>query len=153
VPRMVAEIFACRTLEAGGSHDEARRVAAEAVTVAACESAFKKKAIVFDGKYLNSPHPRTGYRYSAAGVFQFIRATADKWIEGGYEQVLRPRRNIDAAARLYLHNRASGLRGWEDWACVAVNDGFAKRSVIPGWPGGPAELPGWSWKLADAAVA
>jgi hypothetical protein len=103
--------------------------------------------VVFDGRYLDTPHPRTGYRYSAAGVFQFIRATADKWIEpDGYARVFAPRRNIDAAARLYIHNRIAGLRGWEDWACAAVNDGFKQGgAVLPGWPGGPAALPDWVW--------
>jgi hypothetical protein len=80
-------------------------------------------------------------------VFQFIRKTADTWIEpDGYARVFAPRRNIDAAARLYIHNRILGLRGWEDWACAAVNDGFKQGgSVLPGWPGGPAALPDWVW--------
>ena len=144
VPRVVADIFRCRLAEAGVADAAARRIAAEAVVVSHCESKWDPDVVVFDGRYLDTPHPRTGNRYSAAGVFQFIRATADKWIDGGYAQVRNPRRNIDAAARLFIENRSRGLGGWGDWACAAVNDGFKSGSVLPGWPGGPAELPDWT---------
>ena len=144
VPRVVADIFRCRLAEAGVADADARRIAAEAVVVSHCESRWDPDVVVFDGRYLDTPHPRTGNRYSAAGVFQFIRATADKWIDGGYAQVRNPRRNIDAAARLFIENRSRGLGGWGDWACAAVNDGFKSGSVLPGWPGGPAELPEWA---------
>lgn len=151
VPTMVAEIFRCRLDEAGVPWDQAREIAAEAIAVAHCESLFDTQAIVFDGRYRDQAHPRTGMRYSAAGVFQFIRKTADKWIEaGGYANVHAPRRNIDAAARLYIHNRNLGARGWEDWACAAVNDGFKQGgSVLPGWPGGPTALPDWVYNYLD----
>jgi hypothetical protein len=145
VPRLVADIFRCHLRDAGYSRGETRRVAAEAVVIAQCESLFDPNAIVFNGRYLHERHPRTGYFYSAAGVFQFIRDTANKWIVGGYDNVLDPTANIDAAARLYLANRSLGLGGWEDWACAAANDGFKATSVLPGWPGGPAELPDWAW--------
>lgn len=144
VPRVVADIFRCRLAEAGVADGTARRIAAEAVVVSHCESKWDPNAVVFDGRYLDAPHPRTGNRYSAAGIFQFIRATADTWIDGGYAQVKNPRRNIDAAARLFIENRARGLGGWGDWACAAANDGFKVGSVLPGWPGGPAELPEWA---------
>jgi hypothetical protein len=149
VAEIVVEVFRCRVLEAGGSPEEARRVAAEAVTVAACESRLDATAVVFDGRYADVPHPN-GNRYTAAGVFQFIQRVADRWVDGGYAAVLDARANVDAAARLYLHTRAAGFRGWEDWACAAVSDGFADASVLPGWPGGPAELPDWAWELVDA---
>jgi hypothetical protein len=145
VPHLVAEIFRCRLRGAGYGEEEARRVAAEAVVIARCESSWNPGAVVFNGQYLSQPHPDTGKLYSAAGVFQFIRSTADRWIEGGYGSALDPSRNIDAAARLYLHNRARGLGGWEDWACAAANDGFKATSELPGWPGGPAALPSWAW--------
>lgn len=146
VPRVVADIFRCRLAEAGVADAAARQIAAEAVVVSRCESKWDPNVVVFDGRYLDAPHPRTGSRYSAAGVFQFIRATADKWIDGGYAQVKNPRRNIDAAARLFIDNRSRGLGGWGDWACAAVNDGFKVGSVLPGWPGGPSELPEWATK-------
>lgn len=151
VPTMIAEIFRCRLDEAGVPWDQAREIAAEAIAVAHCESLFDPKAVVFGGRYRDQAHPRTGMRYSAAGVFQFIRKTADTWIEGGgYANVHAPRRNIDAAARLYIHNRNIGARGWEDWACAAVNDGFKQGgSVLPGWPGGPAALPDWVYNYID----
>lgn len=143
VPHLVAAIFRCRLRRAGWAERDVERVAAEAVVVARCESVWDPDAVVFDGRYKDTPHPN-GNRYSAAGVFQFIRKTADRWIEGGYANVTDPRLNIDAAARLYLHNHRRGYPGWSDWACVAVNDGFKEASVLPGWPGGPKRLPKWS---------
>ena len=140
----MAEIFRCHLREAGVAEDRVPRLVAEAVTVSHCESLWDPEAVVFDGRFVETPHPRTGYRYTAAGVFQFIRRTAEKWIDGGYANVTDARLNIDAAARLFLHNRARGYGGWGDWACAAANDGFRARSVLPGWPGGPAELPEWA---------
>lgn len=145
VPTMVAEIFRCRLLEAGFDQARVDNWTADALVVSQCESLWDTSAVVFDGRYRDTPHPN-GNRYSAAGVFQFIRATADKWIEGGYANVHDARLNIDAAARLFIHNRTLGLRGWEDWACAAAHDGFKAGSVLPGWPGGPAELPAWAWE-------
>lgn len=146
VPRLVVAIFGCRLDEAGWSEDGVRYSTAEALVVAECESHFDTNAVVFGGRYRDTPHPN-GNRYSAAGVFQFIRSTGDRWIEGGYANVHDPVANIDAAARLYVSNIQSGVPGWSDWACAAVSDGFAKQSVLPGWPGGPAELPSWAFDL------
>lgn len=142
VPIQITEIFKCHLREVGVSERRARQMAAEAVMVAHCESRFDPNAVVFGGRYRDVPHPN-GNRYSAAGVFQFIRRTADSWINGGYSNVHDIRLNIDAAARLFIHNRSRGYRGWEDWACAAANDGFKVGSVLPGWPGGPAHLPAW----------
>lgn len=146
VPKVVAAIFRCHLRKAGFSEAEVGQFVAEAVVVSKCESYWDPNIVVFDGKYLHQPHPRTGYRYSAAGVFQFIRATADKWIDGGYANVKKPRLNIDAAARLFIHNRTRGFKGWEDWACAVANDGFKHGSVLPNYPGGPSAMPDWSWK-------
>lgn len=150
IPVLVGDIFQCRLREAGYAPADADRIAAEAVVVAHCESLFDPAIVVFDGAYLDRPHPATGFRYSAAGVFQFIRRTAELWIPGGYANVTNARLNIDAAARLYLHNRARGYGGWDDWACAAANDGFKVGSVLPGWPGGPAELPPWAMEHVRA---
>ena len=126
------------------SDRRARQMAAEAVVVAHCESRFDPNAVVFDGRYRDARHPN-GNHYSAAGVFQFIRKTANRWINGGYSNVHDIRLNIDAAARLFIHNRSRGYRGWDDWACAAANDGFKVGSVLPGWPGGPQHLPAWAY--------
>jgi hypothetical protein len=147
IPKLVAEVFRCRLREAGFPEPEIARIAAEAVTVAQCESLWNPNAIVFDGRYLHARHPATGMFYSAAGVFQFIRRVADLWVEGGYANVLNPTANIDAAARLYIHNRVRGYGGWDDWACAAANDGFRATSVLPGWPGGPPALPDWAFTV------
>ena len=146
VPTVVAAIFRCRLREAGYNDQEVSQWTAESVLVSQCESKWDPNIVVFDGRYVDTPHPRTGYRYSAAGVFQFIRKTADKWIEGGYVNVKKPRYNIDAAARLFIHNRQRGMKGWEDWACAAANDGFKVGSVLPNYPGGPSKLPDWVWQ-------
>lgn len=143
VPRMVAHVFRCR-LTPHLPREKVDRVVREAVVVAECESRFDPAAVVFDGRYTDSPHPATGMRYTAAGVFQFIRATADDYIEGGYANVHDPVANIDAAARLYLDTRAHGGWGWEPWECAAVNGSFKRTSVLPGWPGGPADFPDWA---------
>jgi hypothetical protein len=145
VPSMVAEIFRCRLGEAGYAPEQVRAVAAEAVVVAECESRFDPAAVVFDGRYRDAAHPVTGDRYTGAGVFQLVRKTADQWLDGGYGRVTDPVANIDAAARIYVSNARRGYPGWSDWACAAANDGFRATSVLPGWPGGPRELPGWAF--------
>jgi hypothetical protein len=146
IPKLVTDIFQCRFLEAGYEPGWATYHAAEAVVVARCESLFDADAIVFNGAFLHQRHPYTGMYYSAAGVFQFIRKTADDWIVGGYDNVVDPSANIDAAARLVIRNKALGLAGWDDWACAMVNDGFKQGgSELPGYPGGPAELPAWAF--------
>lgn len=142
IPTMIAAIFTCRLTEAGVDEAHVEKWTAEALVIAECESTLDADIVVFDGRYRDTPHPN-GNRYSAAGLFQFIRATADRWIEGGYANVTDPRLNTDAAARLFIHNRNAGLLGWDDWACAAAHDGFKVGSVLPGWPGGPAELPAW----------
>lgn len=144
IPQLVADIFRCRLREAGIAEPEVAKLTAEAVTVAQCESLFDPNAVVFDGRYVAARHPGTGSFYTAAGVFQFIRRVADQWIEGGYANVYDPAANIDAAARLFLNNRALGYGGWGEWACAGANDGFKATSVLPGWPGGPPQLPEWA---------
>ena len=146
VPTMVAAIFRCRLTEAGMAPNDVTTVTAEAVTVAQCESEFDPNAVIFDGRYRDAAHPVTGSRYSATGIFQFIRDRADRWIEGGYANATDPAANIDAAARMYLHNVRRGYAGWSDWACAAANDGFRPVSVLPGWPGGPPSLPEWAYQ-------
>lgn len=141
VPQMISAVFRCRLAEVGITGAEADTVVAEAVVVSKCESGWNAEAVVFGGKYLNTPHPKTGSKYSAAGVFQFIRGTADRWVPGGYAKVKDPVANIDGAARYYISGRAGG-RPWTPWACASVNDGFAKKSVLPQFGGPP--LPEWA---------
>ena len=143
VQEIVADVFRCR-ITPHLPADRVDRVVREALTVAECESRFDPDVVVFDGEFVDRPHPRTGMRYTAAGVFQFIRATADDYVVGGYANVHDPVANVDAAARLYLDTRAHGGWGWEPWECAAVNGAFKRSSVLPGWPGGPAELPAWT---------
>ena len=146
VPTIVAAIFRCRLTEAGFAPEQVRQITAEALVVAECESHFDPNAVVFDGAYLNTPHPGTGSYYTAAGLFQFLRDRADRFVEGGYANVTHPVANADAAARVYVRNAQRGFPGWSDWACAAANDGFRAVSVLPGWPGGPAKLPQWAFE-------
>lgn len=145
VPDLVASIFRCRLTPHLGA-ERARHVAAEAVVVAECESAFDPAAVVFDGQYLQRRHPQTGMYYSATGVFQFIRTIADQFIEGGYAAATDPVANTEGAVRLYLDSLTKGGRGWESWECAAVNGSFRPTSVLPGWPGGPPTLPAWAFQ-------
>lgn len=148
VPQMIGAIWRCRLDQAGITGSTQRQIVAEAVVVAKCESGWNSSAVVFNGRYLNTPHPRTGMRYSAAGVFQFIRGSANTWVPGGYANVKDPVANIDGAARYFISNYKRGGRrvGWAPWACAAVNDGFAKKSVLPGFPGGPSSLPSYAYQ-------
>lgn len=148
VPEMIGAIWRCRLDEAGITGAERDRIVAEALTVARCESNWNTNVVVFGGRYTHAPHPQTGLRYTAAGVFQFIDSSANAWIDGGYGNVHDPAANIDGAARYFIAERRAGRpgNGWGPWACAMVNDGFATRSVLPGYPGGPARLPDWAWQ-------
>jgi hypothetical protein len=147
-PQIIAAVWRCRLAEAGLPADVIERTVAEALVTAKCESGWDTNVVVFGGRYVNSPHPRTGSRYSAAGLFQFIRSSANSWIDGGYANVHDPVANADAAARYWLegYQRGGRTRAWQPWACVAVNDGFAKSSVLPGFPGGPSSLPDYAYQ-------
>lgn len=148
VPNQIGAIWWCRLEQAGIRGEERDRIVAEAVVVARCESGWNPQAVVFGGRYRDVPHPDTGLRYTAAGVFQFIDTSANHWIVGGYANVKDPIANIDGAARYFLDRYRAGGRqtGWSPWACAAVNDGFATHSVLPGFPGGPARLPDYAWQ-------
>lgn len=145
VPDVVATIFRCRLTPRLGA-ERAKHVAAEAVVVAECESAFDPAAVVFDGQFLRRRHPQTGMYYSATGLFQFIRTIADQFIDGGYAAATDPVANTEGAVRLYLDSLSKGGRGWESWECAAVNGSFRPNSVLPGWPGGPPALPAWAFR-------
>lgn len=145
VPEMIGAIWRCKLTAAGivGAHQD--RVVAEAVTVAEAESGFNTYAVAFGGRWLHTPHP-DGNIYSAAGVFQFIRSTADRYIDGGYGNVHDPVANISAAADLWIDGYQAGRDPWSPWEAAAVNGNFATESVLPGYPGGPDQLPTWAWQ-------
>jgi hypothetical protein len=145
LPDIVSQVWKCRLTPILGL-ERATWVAAEAVVVAQCESLFDPNAVVFDGAYLNQPHPQTGMYYSAAGLFQFIRRVADEFIDGGYAAATDPVKNTEGAVRLWLDTRSKGGVGWENWECAAVNGAFRGNSVLPGWPNGPAKLPSWAFR-------
>lgn len=138
IPQMVASIFRCRLSEAGITGSAQDTVVAEALVVSKCESAWNPSAVVFGGRYTTSPHPSTGLRYTAAGVFQFIRSTANAYVDGGYDNVKDPVKNIDAGARLYLANRS-----WSPWECAVGGRFHGAKGALP-QHGGPS-LPQWAF--------
>lgn len=144
VPEQISAIWRCRLQEAGYSAQQTDRIVAQALVVAKCESQFNASITAFNGRYRDRPHPDTGYRYTATGVFQITHATADD-LNIPRDQLTDATTNIDGAARLWISEEQRGRDGWNRWACAAVNDGFAHASVLPGYPGGPDELPQWVW--------
>lgn len=117
IPEMVAAIWRCRLDEAGFSAAEREKVVQEALVISKCESSWNPEAIAFGGRYLNTPHPKTGKTYSARGVFQFIKASANTWVEGGWENANDPAANINGAVSYYLAERKAGREGWGPWEC------------------------------------
>lgn len=144
VPVIVAGVFRCRLTELGWPAPVVEKVVAEALTVSWCESRWDPDVVVADGKYVNRRHPRTGTILTARGTWQFIRATGNHWIDGGYAASTDPVASTHAAVSLYLHDLDRTGQGWNAWACAGANDGFAAHSVLPGYPGGPSALPEWA---------
>lgn len=133
VPEIIASVWRCRLQDEGWKKADVDRVTAEALVIAKCESSFIPTAVAFGGKYVNKPKPDTGLRYTARGVFQFIKASADTWIAGGYENADDPVANSDGAVRYYLAEKAAGREGWGPWEC---------RTHLPQYGGPP--LPDWA---------
>jgi hypothetical protein len=143
IPEQVAELWRCELSAAGLTPQDAAGLAADAVVLSSCESAWNPAAVAYGGRYVTSPNPLTGTLHSAAGVFQLRRSDADEFVPGGYREVLDPQANIVGAARLFLAGYRAGGRqaGFAPWPC-ATDD----PSVLPGFPGGPAALPSWAYR-------
>lgn len=136
VPEIISAVWRCRLSEAGYSQADQDRIVAEAVVVSKCESGWNPTAIAYGGRYLHERHPTTGYYYSARGVFQFIKTSAERWIPGGWEAADDPVLNIDGAARYYLWEREQGREGWEPWSC--------RNTYLPQYGG--RSLPDWAYQ-------
>lgn len=147
IPSMIAQIFRCRLTQAGITGPQQVQIVAQALVVTKCESSWNPNALAFNGAYRYQPDPATGLRYSAAGIFQFIDTSANAWVPGGYAAVLNPVANIQGGASYFLSGyRSNPATAWDPWACAGVNDGFQKKSVLPGYPYGPAALPAWAYQ-------
>lgn len=133
VQEMIGAIFRCRLTESGYSAAEQDKIVSEALVIAKCESGFNTHAKYAGGRWADTPNPKDGRYYTAAGVFQFIKVSANNWIQGGYANVHDPVANIDGAARYYIAERKAGREGWGPWEC---------RKDLPQY-GGPA-IPSWA---------
>ncbi len=131
VRTLIQEVFSCELTKAGVPASQVSAAAKQADGVAWCESRYRNGAIAYGGKYLNSPHPSTGYRYSAAGLFQIIRSTADAYVPGGYAKVHDPIANTRGAATIWLWGHNRNRNPWAPWSCApgttAYNRAAAER--------------------------
>lgn len=117
MPKLISTVFTCELIGLGVPKSVAATAAKEADRVAWCESRFDPNAVAYDGKYVNTPHPMTGYRYSAAGLFQIIRSTADAYVPGGYAAVKDPVANTRGAAIIWEWGWSRGRDPWKWWVC------------------------------------
>ena len=138
VPEQVGELWRCELRGAGVAEAEVVRIAAEAVALSHCESAWNASALAYAGQFASTAHPLTGRVHTEAGVFQLSASDAEMFVPGGRAAVLDARANITGAARLFLSRYHGGgsLAGFSPWPCAA--------QVIPGFPGAPDQLPSWA---------
>lgn len=138
VPEQVGELWRCELRAAGVPDADASRIAAEAVVLSHCESAWNPSALAYAGQFSTVPHPLTGRVHTEAGVFQLSARDAELFVPGGADAVLDARANIVGAARLFLSRflSAGRLAGFSAWPCAP--------QVIPGFPDAPDELPSWA---------
>src|SRR5690606_11532011 len=73
VQEMIGAIWRCRLGEAGYSLSQTDQIVSEAMVIAKCESGFNTHAKYAGGRWANTPNPKDGRYYTAAGVFQFIK--------------------------------------------------------------------------------
>lgn len=119
---LIKRVFTCELQRQGVPSSAISRAVGEADRVAWCESRHRPNVTVFDGKYVNTPNPATGYRYSAAGLFQIIRSTADAYVPGGYAKVYDPVANTRGAARIWEWGYSRGRDPWQPWTCKPGSD-------------------------------
>lgn len=140
IPSMIGQIFRCRLGTAGIAGEEQRKIVAEALTVARCESGWSSGAKALGGRYTNDPYPLTGQFYSQAGVFMLSQSVAQKYVPGGYGAVNDPVANINGAASLWLSGQS-----WGPWPCATgAASPFENGPVLPQFGGG--ELPEYAYQ-------
>ncbi len=122
IDQMIDRVFTCELLSLGVPRSVADTAANEADRVAWCESRFDPNAIAYGGRYVTTPHPVTGYRYTAAGLFQIIRRTADAYVPGGYAAAFDPVSNIRGAAILWEWGWSRDRDPWTPWVCKPGSD-------------------------------
>jgi hypothetical protein len=139
VPEQIGALWRCELATAGVPPAEAAQLAAEAVVLAHCESAWNPSALAYAGQFRTVPHPVTGREHTEAGVFQLSAIDAELFVPGGPPALTDSRANIVGAARLFLSRYLGGgrLAGFSPWACAP--------RVIPGFPGAPDRLPDWAF--------
>jgi hypothetical protein len=124
---LVRLVFTCRAIEAGLSLDTAATVAANAVAVAQCTSAFNPASIAHGGRFVNNVNPATGTIDDRAGVFGLSEAVAANHVVGGSAARGEAWANVDGAARLWVHERSWGRWGFDPFGCAAGDDGAQLR--------------------------
>lgn len=115
---LIKEVFSCELTKAGVPASKVKAAAKQADGVAWCESRYNNSAIAYGGKYKYTAHPTTGYRYTAAGLFQIIRTTADAYLPGGYAKVHDPVANTRGAATIWLWGYNRDRNPWAPWSCA-----------------------------------
>lgn len=129
VRTLIKEVFSCELAKAGVPASTIRTAATQADGVAWCESRFRTNAVVFGGKYKYKANPATGYRYTAAGLFQIIRSTADAHVPGGYAKVHDPVANTRGAADIWLWGHQRKRNPWAPWSCAPGTTAYKRAAA------------------------
>ena len=114
---LVAARWRCELARAGVPDAEIVQTAAQAVAQARCASGLNPGAVSQAGRYRERPDPRTGVADTGAGVHQLDRERAERYVPGGYDQVLDVSDSATGAARWWLDNRRAGLDGFSGFVC------------------------------------
>ena len=128
VPTLINKVFSCELRKAGRPEGTIATAARQADGVAWCESRHKTNAVVYGGKYLYTPNPATGYKYSAAGLFQIIRSTANAYLPGGYAKVHDPVANTRGAATIWLWGYKRNRNPWAPWSCAPGTSAYSNAA-------------------------
>ena len=129
VRTLIKEVFSCELTKAGVPASKVAAAAKQADGVAWCESRYRNDAIAYGGKYKYTPHPDTGYRYTAAGLFQIIRSTADAYLPGGYAKVHDPVANTRGAATIWLWGYERDRNPWAPWSCAPGTSAYSRAAA------------------------
>lgn len=92
-----------------------------AVAIAWRESRHIVDIVIYGGRYVNTRRPADGRYYTAAGLFQIVRRTADANVPGGYARTREGVPNIVGAARIWHWYWSRHLDPWTAWGGTPAN--------------------------------